>query len=130
MRSEEKDCPSKKIQNTFIYHKHFNTETYVVEEKNHVVLIFCNKLTISFNNLCVSFFLYDVLIMIFSTFNMVMFKCCCHGNELIDLYWKRALLTQDIVEYHSYHFIKNRITFARGSNFLNKFVVNFLIIYN
>ena len=30
--------------------------------------------------------------MILSTFNMVMFKACCHGNELIDLQYIRNVL--------------------------------------
>ena len=44
--------PIEEIQNNFfIYYNYFKTETYVVQQKTHDLLIFCNKITISFNNI-------------------------------------------------------------------------------
>ena len=87
---------------------------------NHDLLIFFNKLTISFNSFVffLLFFLslYSDVIMIFRTFNIVMFKSCFHGDELIDLYWNCAWLTQVIINCHSYRF-----SFQKSNHFCERF---------
>ena len=68
----------------------------LVNKKNRdLLLIFCNKLSKSSKNFVFFNFYYAFILfkMLLSTFIMVKFKDCCHGNELIDLYQNCVELT-------------------------------------